>query len=302
VQSGHALLSNGNIRILMAAGGRRGSGFENRVLYGAAWPRLPFPGRAARRLHFRLQRLQAAFKAHFSVRMSQLSHRWKLIFYGCVGLITAPALEAAAQPPSPERRANREIQVQGAPDLSALERVTSARLDGLALPRPGADARSSKPRAFDVREVDVREVDVFARYAVWFDGGPIAGLRLQILPRDEAGELRAINGQVSVELFVKRSTDFAANGTAGGWRIERGASWSETISATQSTSRGIVLWLAYPEWLRQADSRVAPWGTVRVRILIAGESPLEYELDSVRLRPFSHLRDTQERQTGRRPK
>jgi hypothetical protein len=207
-------------------------------------------------------------------------------------LILAPAPGVAAQPPGGQVELEWEVQIQGEPELSALERVTSARLDGL---RP---RRSSSDRPIAA----LREFEIAARYAVWFDGGPITGLRLQILPRDEDGTVRALDAQVSVELFVRRSTDFAANATSGGWRIERGASWSETISATHSTSRGAVLWLAYPESLRQADSRISPWGTVRIRIVVAGEAPFEYDLESVRLRPYSPLRDTRERQSGRRVK
>ena len=222
--------------------------------------------------------------------MPQLSHRWKLFLCECVGLVVAPLPDAAAQPPGQQSTAVREIEAQ--PDLSTLERVTSARLEGLRYRRATPDRSIAA----------LREFDVAARYCVWSDNGPICGLRLQILPRDENGEQQPVEAQVSVELFVQRSTDFAGNGTSGGWRIERGASWSETISVTQHTSRGAVLWLAYPESLSQADSRIAPWGTVRIRIIVAGEAPFEYDLDSVRLRPFSSLRDTRERQTGRRLK
>ena len=176
-------------------------------------------------------------------------------------------------------------------------------LKGAAYPvgaKPGAPTREAPAagparRTLEARRVQSLAIDVAV--ANWDADVEVDGLIVDVRPLDADGQVVPVDGTLEVDLIVqrwgvvKRPQPF----------IQRGR-WTERVRAGDSGPAGARYRLPFgaggfhPEF----DRETAPYGAVHVQLSVPGQGVFAATESTVRIRPYSAVRDALERATGNR--
>jgi hypothetical protein len=145
----------------------------------------------------------------------------------------------------------------------------------------------------------VVSVEADACAANWDADVEVDGLVVHVVARDRFGEAVAVNGTLEVELHALRGggRNTPRHGLAS---LRRVGTWSQALSEGDFGPHGASVRLPYQAWHPQFIDASTPYGLVQVRLTVPGDGVFAAACDDVRLRPYSALRDAQERATGRR--
>ena len=172
----------------------------------------------------------------------------------------------------------------------------------ISIPRIIAVPTSSSPPISSVaRQVPPRVAFVTsdARLANWDLDLETDGLLVQVTPRDAHGVSVSVQGVLHVELhsFRRIDQDSAAHGR--GQSVGLLGRWTERFN---SQPDGEPAWLRLPfsPSIPEFDPAWAPYGLLRIELVVPGAGVFQDSIDGLRTRPFAPFRDTLERQTGSR--
>lgn len=149
------------------------------------------------------------------------------------------------------------------------------------------------PRTPPVTEV--RSLAVEARLGNWDADVGVDGLIIDIYPCDLQGATVPVFGTLEVDLIaervgvVKRPDPFC--------RLGR---WTQQVRPDDFGPCGARYRLPFQAVHPEFDLRWAAHGTVHVRLSVAGSGVFEQTESTVRIRPYSAVRDRLEQTTGRR--
>jgi hypothetical protein len=141
----------------------------------------------------------------------------------------------------------------------------------------------------------VHSLAIDATVANWDVDVEVDGLLLSVYPLDAAGRVVPARGTLQVDLtgwrtgVVKRPQPFF---NVGRWtrRVK-----PEDFGAGEATYR-LGFGAVHPEF----DRKLAPRGALHARLSVPGQGSFEATASSVRIRPYSAVRDELEQATGRR--
>lgn len=126
---------------------------------------------------------------------------------------------------------------------------------------------------------------IYAYLENWDHDSAPDGLRLVITPRSPRGELVITSGTVSSHLTVYRNRGSHLSNT--GRQEEQ---WSHPLARTDFGPRGAVLDLPFRSIRPADDTSIHQFGTLTVRLTIAGVGALDATLEDVELHPWSITR------------
>ena len=162
------------------------------------------------------------------------------------------------------------------------------------------DPGQSAPAASDApqREPEtprVRSLAIEAVIANWDADVENDGLLVYVYPLDAGGAIVPVRGTVEVELtgertgIIKRAQPFR--------RVGR---WTRRVRFEDFGPDGAVVRLAFQSVHPEFDLEYAPHGAVGVRLSVPGQGTFETTASTVRIRPYSVVRDQLQHATGRR--
>jgi len=177
---------------------------------------------------------------------------------------------------------------EAAPLVARDEAAWKARWSAALLaPRPPAPPAMATPR--------VTSLSIDAALAHFGPNVNHDGLSLEVAPLDAAGQIVPVQGTLEVELYgeavgvVTPANPFGVIGR-----------WTQIVRADDFGPRGAVVRLPYQAVHPEFASRLAPVGAVHARLTVPGHGSFESTQPSVRLRPYSSVRDRLELSTGYR--
>jgi hypothetical protein len=185
--------------------------------------------------------------------------------------------------------------------VPVLDRVSTQRLVLKGPPPDGrrgqdtADAGGSVNRREQTARVQSLAVDV--RVANWDADVEVDGLIVEVYPQDAEGRVVAVAGRLDVELIVERTSapirrqPFARRGR-----------WTEQVRVADFGLPGARFKLPFGSvgFHPELDRDHAPYGAVLVRLSVPGQGVFSATQSSVRIRPYSHVRDALEATRGKR--
>jgi hypothetical protein len=139
-----------------------------------------------------------------------------------------------------------------------------------------------------------------AHLANWDADVEADGLVVQVIPVDAYGQVVPLRGALHVELFGVRRIAFQDAPHKRGRSYGRLGAWTQQLIPEYIHSDGgwfkLPFQAAHPEF----DPRIGVRGLVHVKLVVPGAGVYEDSLDGIRLRPYAPLRDSMQRETGRR--
>lgn len=194
----------------------------------------------------------------------------------------APQLVTSAPAPSPRslpgHQPSRPAPINEVPIISTLNVASSQ-----AVPRSKASS-----------------LQVDAHLANWDGDVEADGLIVYLFPVDQFGLFVPVRGWVEVTLLGQRTIAFQDAPSKGGRQFGQLGRWRKNLTTIHHPSGAYLLRLPFQAEHPQFDTGLSSHAVVNVRMVVPGDGTLERSLDGVRVRPFSPLRDTWQRQTGRR--
>jgi len=134
-----------------------------------------------------------------------------------------------------------------------------------------------------------------ATVANWDADPETDGLLVRIEPIDEQGALVAVTGLLEVELVA-----FATGRAASQQPFIRMAHWAEVVRAEDFGPSGAVYRLPFQQVHPEFDRQYAAHAAVLARLSIPAMGVFAATADTVRIRPFSPVRDKLQQLTGQR--
>ncbi len=165
--------------------------------------------------------------------------------------------------------------------------------DPARLPSHPAEADAAGPGRNQTRRV--RSLAVDARVANWDSDVEVDGLVVELLPLDAQGEGVPVNGTIEVTLIGWRTG--RANSRQAPVRLGR---WTRSVAPAQMGPFGFECRLPFQSVHPEFDLRWAPHGTVHVRLAVPGQGVFDATESTVRIRPYSAMRDHLEYVSGGR--
>lgn len=235
-----------------------------------------------------------SFTAHVDARTDD-EHLW--LRFGSGGVLIRRAIEWDSV-----SKAQHKGQAIDNNELKALataaEEITSEQIS-TPPPRTGP-SDADRARALLDFGRRVSSVDFDAHLANWDRDVEFDGIALRLFPLDANGRLTKVRGTLEAELVVNRKQDFNDVPRSRGHKARQLGSWTVAINHGDVTEDGVLVKLPFQAAHPEFDTRWASHGLVHVRLIVPGHGVFEHSFDSVRVRPYSPLRDSLERQTGRR--
>jgi hypothetical protein len=175
------------------------------------------------------------------------------------------------------------VDLQAKPRLSRVGNVGGPMLAANHGSRSAnANSRNGSNRA--------QSLAVFAHVDNWNADPKSDGIRLYLSPKGANGEVLPVLGTVSVQLNVYRGD---VRNVAG--RLHEEESWSYELSKSDYDQHGAVITLPFRRIQPDSDKDIYTFGTLNVRLKIAGQGVLDATLDDVELRKRSITSDLRKR-------
>ncbi len=188
---------------------------------------------------------------------------------------------ASAEPDRP-----RVIRLHG--DGSASPTAAASRSDGQATSGRAADTDGPVMGR-------VRSVAVDARVANWDADVEVDGLVVDVYPMDGDGGMVPVRGTLVVTLIGWRESTVLAK--RGSRQIGR---WSKPLWPSEFRLGGYRCRLPFRTVHPEFDLEWAAYGLLHARLGVPGQGVFETTESTVRIRPYSAVRDELELETGRR--
>ena len=141
----------------------------------------------------------------------------------------------------------------------------------------------------------VRSLAITAAVANWDADVEVDGLMVHVYPLDDNGALVPVRGSLQVDLRGLRTGVAKRPGPFG--NLGR---WTRRVVGEDFGPDGTVYRLAFQHAHPEFDLSLASHGTVHVRLSVPGQGTFETTESTVRIRPFSPVRDQLQQATGRR--
>jgi hypothetical protein len=141
----------------------------------------------------------------------------------------------------------------------------------------------------------VRSLAVDAYAANWDGDVEVDGLRVQLRPLDATGEVVPVEGTLEVTLIGWRTG--RTNSRQPPVRLAR---WTRPVHSAELGPFGIEYRLPFQSVHPEFDLRWAPHGTVHARLSAPGQGVFDVTESTVRIRPYSAMRDHLEYVSGGR--
>lgn len=141
----------------------------------------------------------------------------------------------------------------------------------------------------------VRSLAIDAAVANWDADVEVDGLLVHVYPLDEAGAAVPIRGMLQFDLTGQRPTRFRQ------WQpFTTVGRWVRQVRPEDFGPRGAVYRLPFQNVHPEFDLTVAPYGSLHARLSVPGQGTFETTQSTVRIRPYSAVRDHLQLSTGRR--
>lgn len=171
--------------------------------------------------------------------------------------------------------AGNTIVIKGSPNTSP------------AVSIPVSSAASAPPH--------VQSLTIDATAANWDAAPAVDGLLVRVYPLDATGAVVPVHGALEVEL-IGRSTGAVIPSQP----FARLAHWSQPVRVADFGANGAVYRLPFQGTHPEYDTNVASRGAVVARLSVPGQGTFQATADSVRIRPYSAVRDQLQQATGQR--
>ena len=157
------------------------------------------------------------------------------------------------------------------------------------------DELPDRPRPAAPSGPAVRHLEIDAATAGWSETADPDGLVVHVYPLGEQGELIPAWGTLEVELIGRRpgpATDPQIFANLG--------RWAQEVRPEDFGPRGAVYRLPFQAVRPDFDLDVGSAGAVHARLTVPGQGTFDATQSTVRIRPFSPVRDELQQATGRR--
>jgi hypothetical protein len=159
---------------------------------------------------------------------------------------------------------------------------------------PSADSQpagaSNRPEASPVRSL---AIDAWA--ANWDGDVEVDGVVVEVRPLDAGGAVVPVHGTLEVDLIGWRTGRTRPNQPPV--RLGR---WTRSVQVGEIGPSGVAYKLPFQGIHPEFDLRWSPLASVHARLSVPGEGTFDATASTVRIRPYSALRDHLEQTTGRR--
>ena len=146
----------------------------------------------------------------------------------------------------------------------------------------------------------VASIDFEANIANWDGDVNMDGIALRLFPVDSSGRLTNVRGTLEAELVAERRVAFDEARSGRGHQPRRLARWTVALKPGDVTEDGVLVKLPFQAAHPEFDTTWAAHGLMHVRLIVPGQGVFEHSFDGLRTRPYAPLRDSMERDTGRR--
>lgn len=141
----------------------------------------------------------------------------------------------------------------------------------------------------------VQSLAIEAAVANWDAAPAVDGLLVRVYPLDATGAVIPVQGLLEVELMGR-----CTGAVIPSQPFSRLASWSQPVCAADFGAGGAVYRLPFQGIHPEFDTNVAPRGAVLARLSVPGQGTFETTASTVRIRPYSAVRDQLQQATGQR--
>ena len=141
----------------------------------------------------------------------------------------------------------------------------------------------------------VRSLAIDATVANWDADVEVDGLLVHVYPLDGYGQVVPVRGTLHVDLRAPRYP-----GTPRSGRFYELGRWTEVLQTLDFTAAGAVFRLPFRAVHPEFDLDVATYGAIHARLDVPGAGTFETTASTVRIRPFSPLRDQLQQTAGHR--
>ncbi len=161
----------------------------------------------------------------------------------------------------------------------------SARSDSAAAAGPPPMAHSAR----------ICSVEIEAVAANWDADVEVDGLAVRVYPLDAGGAIVPAEGMLQADLRAARPGEARHHPST-----VHLARWTRRLRSSDFGPDGVVIRLPFQGIHPEFDSGVAPYGALHLRLTVAGHGTFEATESSVRIRPYSAVRDWLQQATGSR--
>ena len=141
----------------------------------------------------------------------------------------------------------------------------------------------------------VRSLTVDATVANWDADVEVDGLLVYVYPLDADGRVSAVRGTLQVDLQGQAATTIIRRQS-----FSRLGYWTRPVRIEDFGSDGAVYRLPFQRVHPEFDAKLSAYGAVHVRLNVPGQGTFEATESTVRIRPYSALRDHLQQATGSR--
>lgn len=141
----------------------------------------------------------------------------------------------------------------------------------------------------------VRSLEIEAVAANWDDDVEADGLLLRVYPLDAQGQFVPVRATLEIDLTVQRPGVRRVPGP-----FYQAGRWVESLAPEQFGFRGAELRLPFQSVDPEFDANIAAYGAVHARLSVPGQGTFDATLSTVRIRPFSPVRDRWQQASGQR--
>jgi hypothetical protein len=141
----------------------------------------------------------------------------------------------------------------------------------------------------------VRSLAVYAAAANWDGDVEVDGLLVHVYPQDETGAVIPAHGTIQFDLTGQQEGEFKA------WRAPATLGrWTRPVRLQDFGLEGAVYRLPFQNVHPEFDLDVDPHAALHARLSVPGQGTFETTESTLRIRPYSAVRDRLQLSTGRR--
>ena len=216
--------------------------------------------------------------------------RWEQIARAHVAgsILTAKQLRQSVEqkrPQSPFREEPYGLQSRISLRISASDPDPSPMVSQRAADGPSTVARPAK----------VSSLTVDATVANWDADVEVDGLLVHVYPLDADGRVIAVRGTLQIDLQGQAATTIIRRQS-----FSRLGHWTRPVRIEDFGSGGAVYRLPFQRVNPEFDANLSAYGAVHVRLSVPGQGTFEATESTLRIRPYSALRDNLQQATGSR--
>ena len=207
--------------------------------------------------------------------------------------LSGPQLQQLVERLTAEHPRSTAPQRQAQPNKTIVIRGRPEPIDGQ---QESAQQRAPPDRSLSIRPRSrVQFLKLDATVANWDSDPETDGLIVRIEPVDEQGTPVAVTGLLEVELLAHTTGRSASQQP-----FMRMAYWAEAVRTEDFSPSGAVYRLPFQQMHPEFDRQYAAHGSVLARLSIPAMGVFAATADTVRIRPFSPVRDKLQQLTGQR--